>query len=89
MGVTLINKPGFKKLDGCAIFEDGTVITDEAVYRYVKKHSTLLDRLNSRKMVEMTFWAFDILCGSIEPPCKAKDWTFYDKNPKTLTRFEQ
>lgn len=71
------------KLNGYARFENGRTVTDEDVYRYVGRHSRVIDRINPRKLVEMTFWAFDILSGSVTPPFKTDSWKFYDKNPET------
>lgn len=59
-------------------------VTDEAVYQFVVKHSRLIDRMNHRKMVEMTFYAFSILSGSLEKPRGfSKDWKFF----KGLNKF--
>ena len=76
------------KLSGWADFGDGLIVTDEDVYQYVKKHSRLIDRLNHRKMVEMTFWAFDILSKSVEEPVDG-NWKFYDKQDKIITKYKQ
>ena len=45
------------------------IITDEQVWQLVKKHSRLTDRINSRKMVEMTIAAQLILFGIYESEC--------------------
>lgn len=59
-------------------------VTDEAVYQFVVKHSRLIDRINHRKMVEMTFYAFSILSGDLEiPKGFGKDWKFF----KGLNKF--
>ena len=64
------------KLTGCATFKNGLVVRDEDVYKLIKQHSNLIDRLDGRKMVEMTFNAFGMLNGSIQLP-KGKAWKFY------------
>lgn len=74
------------KLSGQAVFGNGLIVTDEAVYQLIKKHSRLIDRLNHRKMVEMTFWAFNILSKSVEVPSDGK-WKFYDKKVNSITRY--
>lgn len=58
-------------------------IYDEDVYKLVKKHSRLIDRLSRSKMVEMTLLAQCILqklYKNIDPDDMS--WTFYGK--KTL-----
>ena len=65
-----------KKLTGYAKFEDGTIVTDEDIFQMVKKHSRLIDRLNPRKMIEMTFEAFNILNGSVEVDSPKENWKF-------------
>ena len=42
------------------------IITDKDVYEEVKKHSTIKDRIDPRKMVEMTLAAQCILMGLYE-----------------------
>lgn len=67
------------KLKNYAIFPGNLIVRDEDVYRMIRKHSRFIDRLSNRKMVEMTFWAFDILNQSVEKPAR-KNWKFYGKN---------
>ena len=59
------------------------IITDEQVWALVKKHSRLIDRLSTRKMVEMAIAAQLILCGIYESEgwyADQDDWTFYGKD---------
>lgn len=50
--------------------DDGTQfrVYDEDVYQHVKKHSTIFDRLNPRKMLEMSFLSFMVLSKSCDEP---------------------
>lgn len=69
-----------KRLTGYAKFQD-RIVFDEDVYQLVKRHSRLIDRLNPKKMIEMTWAAFDLLAGSIEKPENvSENWTFYGKH---------
>ena len=49
-----------KKLHGYAQFKDHTVY-DEQVYRMIKNHTSIFDRLNPRKMVGYTQRVFTML----------------------------
>lgn len=60
-------------------FEGVGTITMEDVYQLIKKHSRLIDRINPRKMIKMTFDAFDILNKSIKEP-NDETWKFFSKN---------
>ena len=51
------------------------------VYKLIKKHSTLLDRLDPRKMVFMSVKAFDIFTGLEKMPSK-KNWNFIEEFKK-------
>ena len=53
----------------------GPKVYNNEVTEMVKKHSTIWDRLNPGKMVDMVFMAFDILNGSVEKP-KKENWKF-------------
>jgi len=56
-------------------------ITDKHVYEVVKKHSRCIDRLNPKKMTEMSLLSQSILMNlykNIDP--KDMSWTFYGKN---------
>ena len=48
------------------------------VYRLIKEHSTILDRLNPKKVIFMAVYAFDILSGIQNEP-KKKNWSFIDE----------
>ena len=67
-----------KLLKGDSQFSTHTV-TDKDVYELVMNHSTFLDRLNLKKMVEMTLWAHTFLSDPNFKLKKAK-WQFYGKN---------
>ena len=71
------------RLTGWAKFPGGLIVRDEDVYQLIIKHSRLIDRLNPRKWVEMTFWAFDILSKSVETPSNP-NWKFYGKNRRYM-----
>ena len=60
------------KLEGYAKFDDELVVYDKDVYEFIKKHSTLLERLNPKKMIDMYTLAFAMLSGSIEKPKEGK-----------------
>ena len=62
------------KLENYAKFEDGLVVYDKDVYEFIKKHSTLLERLNPKKMIDMYTLAFGMLSGSIEIPKVKGKW---------------
>ena len=62
------------ELDGWAKFDDGKItITDEDVYQYIKENSTFFDRLNPRKMVELTQGAFAELAPDVKSIQKEND----------------
>lgn len=70
------------KMIGEIIYPDKGVITDEEVWKLVMKHSRFIDRLSSRKMVEMAIAGQLILCGIYESEgwyANQNDWTFYGK----------
>lgn len=62
--------------------DDGKrIVTHEEVYRFIRKHSTAVERLDPRKMVEMTIWANAML---LQPDdnwqgvdVKDNRWRFY------------
>ena len=58
LGVTLgvIFKKALEPHDlvGDATFGNGFVVTDEDVYKHIKENTTFFDRINARKMVEMS-----------------------------------
>jgi len=53
----------------------GPKIYNNDIVNHVKAHSTLKDRMNPGKMVDMAFVSFDILNGSIKGP-KESDWKY-------------
>ena len=71
------------KLEGWIDYPGVGKIMDEDVYRTVKKHSRLVDRLNPRKMLEMSFYAQAILMKAAEPDdANNPNWKFYGKKHK-------
>lgn len=57
------------------------IITDSQVYEVVKIHSRFIDRINPKKMTEMSLIAQCVLMGiykNINP--KDSTWSFYGKN---------
>lgn len=66
------------KMRGYSEFETHKV-WDKDVYKLVVEHSTFLDRLNPKKMVEMTLWAHTFLA-NVRFDSKNKNWSFYGKN---------
>ena len=62
-----------KYLEDCIIQYGDREYTYEDMYKLIRAHSTLLDRLNPRKMLLMTFYAFDIKSGIMNAP-KKKHW---------------
>lgn len=68
------------KMTGESSYPGKGIIADEEVWELVKKHSRFIDRINSRKMVEMTIAAQLILFGIYETEgwyADQDDWTFY------------
>lgn len=71
------------KLTNYIVYPGVGKITDEDVYKEVQKHSRLTDRLNPRKMLEMSFEAQAILMKASEPDDASNpNWKFYDKKHK-------
>lgn len=54
----------------------GPKVYNNDVINHVKAHSTLKDRLNTGKMVDMAFASFDILNGSLEGPKGGDNWKY-------------
>ena len=75
---------GKEKYGGYIKYPGVGIIYDMDVYKCVKKHSRLIDRLNGKKMVEMTLLAQNILMGIFNTDTKKVDtnanWKFYGKN---------
>lgn len=59
-----------RKLDGWADFHEGPIkiVLDEDVYQYIRKHTTVFQRMNPRNMVAAYIVAFLILSGSADEP---------------------
>lgn len=61
--------------------DDGKrTITDEEVFCFIKKHSNLIERLDPRKMVEMSIWAHAMLLQPDDWHCvngNDDNWKFY------------
>lgn len=61
--------------------DDGKrTITDEEVFCFIKKHSNLIERLDPRKMVEMSIWAHAMLLQPDDWYCingNDDNWKFY------------
>ena len=62
-----------------ADFGDGRDrVYDHQVASYTKKHLSLLDRLNLRKVVAASMYSFGILSGSVEEPnIGKKNWKYF------------
>lgn len=72
------------KLEGYIDYPGVGIIKDEDVYQVIKKHSRLVDRLNPRKMLEMSFYAQAILMKVAEPDdANNPKWKFYNKKHKS------
>ena len=70
------------KMTGEIDYPGKGIITDEEVWKLVRKHSRFVDRLNNRKVVEMAIAAQLILCGIYESEgwyAEQSDWKFYGK----------
>ena len=65
--------------DGYIDYPGVGLITDRDVYELVKKHSSFIERLDPRKMTEMTLLGQCVLMKVIDPP-KNSNWRFYKKN---------
>lgn len=60
-------------------------IHDRDVWRLVKEHSRLIDRMSTKKMTEMSLMGQCILMGVIDDIQPEGNWKFYGKNaPKGL-----
>ena len=71
------------ELNGWIDYPEKGKITDEKVYRLIKKHSRLIDRISTRKMVEMSINGQHILMGLYKEEGwdpENNDWMFYGKN---------
>ena len=72
-----------KKLEGYRRYPGVGTIYDEDVYQFIRKHSRLIDRLNPRKMLEMTEWAYAELSGGVEhAKGTSQNWKFYDRKKR-------
>lgn len=71
-----------KKLTGYRRYPDGQTVYDEDVYQFIYKHSRLIDRLNPRKMVEMTEWAHAELGGSVDTANRESNWKYYGRSQR-------
>ena len=69
-------------LNGCGWTgkQDESVFTDEELHKFICKHSSLAERMDPRKMLEMTLWGHIML---LQPEDKwpvnpnNNDWNFY------------
>ena len=69
------------KYDGWVDYPDVGRITDKDVHKVVKDHSRLIDRLSSKRMVEMTLFAQNVLMKLFDGlDAKDKSWKFYGKH---------
>lgn len=71
-----------KKLTGYRRYPDGPTVYDEDVYQFIRKHSRLVDRMNPRKMVEMTEWAHAELGEDYSSKDDKSNWKYYGRNQK-------
>ena len=69
--------------EGCIDYPGVGRITDRDVYELVKKHSSFIERLDPRKMTEMTLLGQCVLMKVIEPP-KDPNWRFYKNGHPTI-----
>ena len=60
------------------------VIKDSDVYKLIKNHSRIIDRMSKTKMVEMSLLGQCILMGVIDVNPEDKSWKFYGKKSKSL-----
>ena len=68
-----------KKLTGYREYRDGKRTYDEDVYKLIKKHSRIIDRINPRKMIYMSEIAWAILDEAILEPDNP-NWKFFGKD---------
>lgn len=68
-----------RKLYGYADYPGVGRVTDEKIFQMIKKHSRLRDRMDGRKMVEMSQVGFAILCRVIHINPDEEGWMFYGK----------
>lgn len=67
--------------EGCVTYPGVGEIYDADVWHLIKNHSRFIDRMSTKKMVEMSLLGQCILMGifaNIKP--EDPDWTFYGKN---------
>lgn len=73
-----------RKLKGFADFggEIG-IVRDEDIWQMILGHSSFIDRLSGRKMVQMTIWSQVILQSKKDSPARRfieqPNWKFYGK----------
>lgn len=80
-------------LKKCFVHYDEREFSYEDMYKLIRSHSTILDRINPRKMLLMTFYAFDMLSGIKSPPDKKnwhilKDREYEQYDPVTVGRHK-
>ena len=63
--------------NGCADFGKEGKVTDYEIYKFVMKHSSFWDRLNPKKMVEMTITSQLMLYPEYLSQPKKKNWKFF------------
>lgn len=68
-----------RKLTGYADYPGVGKVTDEKIWQMIRKHSRFRDRMDPRKMVEMTQIGFMILCQIIPVNPDDRSWMFYGK----------
>ena len=72
-----------KKLEGYRTYPGVGTIHDEDVYQFIRQHSRLIDRLNPRKMLEMTEWAYAELSGdAVHAKGAPVNWKYYGRNKR-------
>lgn len=68
---------GRKYSENSAQFSDGQVITDKQIAKFVKNHTTWLQRLDYHFVSDCATTAFTILSGAIDmSKLKGKNWKF-------------
>lgn len=67
---------------GYCKFDNGVVVTDEQIAKFVRQHTHWWDRLDYHMVCDCAQIAFDILAGHTEAP-KSKHWYFTYETKKS------
>ena len=63
---------------GYATAEDGHVVHDMDVVKFVLQHTRLIDWLNPKKLIIASIYALPMLLGDFKIP-ESKNWKFFDE----------